>query len=59
MLDFCGIDRQDPGRLEKLRRILVEKLVAVVQGIGVFSCPSAEDADFFLVAPTYFNEAIV
>jgi carboxylesterase type B len=56
LLDFCGIDRQDEARLEKLRNVPVEKLVAGVQGIGVTSCFPTDDRDFFPVCPGYFNE---
>jgi len=46
-LEFCGIEETDPERLEKLRTVLVEKLVAGVRGIGVFSTNLQLDERFF------------
>jgi carboxylesterase type B len=57
LLEFCGIDKQDLERLEKLRKVPIEKLIAGVQGIGVFSTNPTVDEGFFPVTPTWGNEA--
>jgi hypothetical protein len=57
LLDFCGIEREDETRLEKLRRVPVEKLVEGVQGIGVFSTPPVAEEGFFdRGVPDWFTE---
>ncbi|KAE9367251.1 alpha/beta-hydrolase [Stipitochalara longipes BDJ] len=58
LLDFCGIERNDEQRLEKLRGVPVEMIVRGVQGIGVFSTPPTADERFFeRGVPGFFTEA--
>ena len=57
LLKYCGIDQNDPARLEKLRRVPVEKVVDAIQGVGVFLHHSYRDEKFWpREFPTYFTE---
>ena len=57
LLKYCGIDQNDPARLEKLRRVPVEKVVDAIQGVGVFLHHSYRDEKFWPKGfPTYFTE---
>jgi carboxylesterase type B len=58
LLDFCGIERGDKQRLEKLRNVPVEKLVEGMRGVGVFSTPPVAEEGFFdRGVPDWFTEA--
>lgn len=57
LLKYCAIEQNDPARLEKLRKIPVEKLVDAIQGVGVFLHHSYRDEKFWPKGfPTYFTE---
>jgi carboxylesterase type B len=46
LLKYCGINETDPERLEKLRRVPVEKLVDAIQGVAIFLHHSYRDEIF-------------
>jgi carboxylesterase type B len=57
LLKYCVIDETDPERLEKLRKVSVEKLVDAIQGVGIFLHHSYRDEELWPRGfPTYFTE---
>ena len=57
LLKYCGIDEEDPRRLQKLREMPVQKLIDAIQGTGVFFHHSYQDEKFWpRGSPTYFTE---
>jgi carboxylesterase type B len=57
LLKFCGIDDDDPERLQKLRNVPVEKLIEGVRATGVVAFGPLADSRFFPEMPDCFNEA--
>lgn len=55
LLDYCGIDKDDQNRLEKLRQVPAEKLVAAVADFQIPYWSPVAEKDFFPVAPNYNN----
>jgi hypothetical protein len=56
LLNYCGIDENNPERLKKLREVPVEKLVDAVKGVGVFFFHAYKDEKFWPRGiPTYLR----
>ncbi|KAK9343196.1 Alpha/Beta hydrolase protein [Lipomyces starkeyi] len=55
--EICGIDEEDPERLQKLRNVQVEKLVEGVDATGVLAFGPLADKGFFPEMPDCLNEA--
>jgi carboxylesterase type B len=54
LLSYCGIDKDDPARLERLRQVPVERLVAAVADFDIPDWgPWAEKGFFPAAAPDY------
>jgi hypothetical protein len=57
LLNFCGIDGEDPNRLQKLRDVPVEKLVQSIMAVGMPMFHAYQDESFFpRGSPTYFTK---
>jgi hypothetical protein len=57
VLGYCGISAEDPERLKKPRDVPVEKLVDVIDGVGVPLFNSLKNEDFYTRGfPTWHNE---
>ena len=57
LLRFCGIDKNIPDRLAKLREVPVEKIVEASTGVGVLLHRGFRDVNFWPNGfPTYWSE---
>jgi hypothetical protein len=54
LLQHCGIDEKDPGRLEALRKAPVEKFVELATTKGMIS--HVVDFNFWPITPTGLNQ---
>jgi hypothetical protein len=57
LLEYCGIDRSDPVRLEKLRKVPIQKLVAAITDVAITAFGPWAEEGFFPIAPNYSNQA--
>ncbi len=55
LLEYCGIEKNEPCRLEKLRGIPIQKLVKSITDLNITSFGPWADPEFFPVAP-YLSE---
>jgi hypothetical protein len=54
---YCGISKDDPERLVKLREVPVEKWIEAVNGVGIPMFNILRDESFFPKGfPTYWSE---
>jgi carboxylesterase type B len=57
LLGFCGINEEDPDRLQKLKDVPAEKLVQSIMAVGMPMFHIYQDESFFSRGfPTYFTE---
>ncbi|KAF5539494.1 carboxylesterase type B [Fusarium mexicanum] len=57
LLSFCGISRDDPQRLEKLRAVPTAKIVEAASSINKAAFSPLADESFFPIVPNYLNHA--
>ncbi|KAH7166571.1 Alpha/Beta hydrolase protein [Dactylonectria macrodidyma] len=57
LLAFCGIDKDDPQRLEKLREVPTTKIVEAATALNKAAFSPLAHESFFSTAPNYLNHA--
>lgn len=57
LLEYCSISKDDPLRLQKLRDVPIEKLIAAITDLKVLSFSPWAEEGFFPIAPNYSNQS--
>lgn len=55
LLVFCGIEKDDPQRLEKLREVPATKIVEAAKALSKAAFSPLAHESFFSIAPNYLN----